>query len=125
MALTSQRMANNRRLQAAAENSPPMRKGETGEAVQILQQALIQTGFPMPVSTQAGSPDGIFGNETVNTVYRFQAREGLQRDGIAGHDTLHRLDDLLGDGDDPPLSGPPRIVNPHPWSYSTARRGGA
>jgi peptidoglycan hydrolase-like protein with peptidoglycan-binding domain len=123
MALVSPRFANSRRLQAASENSPPMRKGETGEAVQNLQQALIDVGFPMPVSTKAGSPDGIYGDETVNTVYRFQAREGLQRDGIAGHDTFHRLDDLLSDGDDPPLTGPPRIVNSRPWTYSTARRG--
>ena len=97
MPLTSPRFRDHARLQSAAENNPPIRKGERGEAVAILQQALIDCGFAMPASTSNGTqtPDGIYGDETVTTVYKFQAREGLQRDGITGRDTLARLDQLF------------------------------
>lgn len=97
MPLTSPRFAANARLQAAATNSPPMRQGETGEAVQILQQALLDLGFPMPVSTATGTkpPDGKYGNETGKVVRNFQTQHGLQTDGIAGRETLGLLDELL------------------------------
>lgn len=73
-----------------------MKLGETGEAVETLQQGMVDIGFKMPISTRkTGFPDGIFGNETKATVTAFQARERLQQDGIVGRDTLHRLDEIL------------------------------
>jgi peptidoglycan hydrolase-like protein with peptidoglycan-binding domain len=122
MPLTSTRFSRNHRLQAAAENNPPMRKGEHGEAVQILQQALIDCGFDMPISTNKGgqTPDGIYGDETVNTVYKFQAREGLQRDGIAGRQTLTRLDQLFP----PPVPGKDfPLPDVRKLAWTTARGG--
>jgi peptidoglycan hydrolase-like protein with peptidoglycan-binding domain len=96
MALRSPRFAQNQRLQRAANNNPPLRCGETGEAVRLLQQALIDLGFPMPISVRRfGSPDGIYGNETTTRVREFQTNNGLSADGIAGHDTLAKLDALL------------------------------
>ena len=99
MALRSRRFAGNIRLNKAAENNPPMRKGERGEPVQLLQEALIEQGLPMPITTKNGtSPaDGIFGSETQKTVWRFQDAHGLQRDGIAGRETLEKLDSLAMD----------------------------
>ena len=99
MALMSERLAGNARLQAASENSPPMRKGERGEAVSILQSALIDQGQAMPITTKNGtaSPDGIYGDETVRAVWKFQANHNLQRDGVAGRDTLGTLDSLYAD----------------------------
>lgn len=102
MALRSPRFADNARLQAASENSPPMRPGETGEAVAILQQALVDLGFKMPVSFAKGGPDGVYGGETERTVRQFQAAQGFPlsgQDGRAGHDTLGRLDQLFAGPD--------------------------
>jgi peptidoglycan hydrolase-like protein with peptidoglycan-binding domain len=83
------------RLLEAADNKPALRKGENSEAVAILQQALIDLGYPMPISTRrTGRPDGIFGDETEATVATFQQKERLSRDGVAGRHTLGRLDVL-------------------------------
>jgi peptidoglycan hydrolase-like protein with peptidoglycan-binding domain len=96
MALRSPRFASNERLQRAASNSPPLRHGEVGEAVRLLQQALIDLGFPLPISVRRyGSPDGIYGDETAGRVREFQRKNGLTADGVAGHDTLGKLDALL------------------------------
>jgi peptidoglycan hydrolase-like protein with peptidoglycan-binding domain len=96
MALVSRRLSRNPRLQAAANNNPPLRIGATGEAVEILQCALIDLGFAMPLSTGSDSlsPDGIYGNETAGTVKKFQLQQGLLADGIAGRQTLGRLDQI-------------------------------
>jgi hypothetical protein len=96
MTLVSNRFARNSRLQSAAQNSPPLKKNEPDrEAVALVQQALVDIGFPMPISMAHGKPDGIYGDETVNTVAKFQTQQALQRDGQAGRDTLHRLDSFF------------------------------
>ena len=96
MALKSPRFANNARLQRAADNSPAMRAVESGEAVRLVQQALIDLGFPMPISTRRyGSPDGIYGDETVKQIRAFQAQQVLMPDGAAGRQTLAKMDQLL------------------------------
>lgn len=102
MPLTSPNFAGNARLDAAARNSPAMRRGEgNAEAVRRLQGALVQVGFRMPRSTRPdGTFDGVYGGETVEIVQQFQLREGLvdafgRADGIAGKMTLERLDALL------------------------------
>lgn len=63
--------------------------------MEILQQALIDLGFPMPRSTTSGSPDGIYGSETQAAIQAFQRANGLSADGIAGQDTLTRLDQIF------------------------------
>lgn len=99
MALTSPRFAGNARLQAASENRPSIRFMEQNrEAVAILQQAFIDLGFPMPRSTKAGKPDGIFGQETLDTVKAFQRKHALTQDGVVGRQTLGKLDSLLPGG---------------------------
>lgn len=113
MALRSPRFAGNQRLQRASNNSPALCRGETGEAVRILQQALIDLGFPLPVSTRRlGTPDGIFGEETQRQLRAFQRREHLSLDGKAGHDTLGRLDTLLPNAG-PPLPPLPGVAYTH------------
>jgi peptidoglycan hydrolase-like protein with peptidoglycan-binding domain len=94
--LQSDRFRGDQRLQAAANNSPPLRQGERSNAVSKLQQALIDLGYPMPITTKQGtqSPDGIYGNETTITVRKFQRKYGLKADGIAGRATLSKLDQL-------------------------------
>lgn len=110
MPLKSPRFANDPRLQRAAENNPPMGWGESGEPVRKVQQALIDLGFPLPLSTRrTGSPDGVFGKETYNAVLAFQRRERFSADGVVGKDTLGRMDTLLPNAG-PPLPPPEKLV---------------
>lgn len=96
MTLTSPRFAKNALLQLASSNNPPLARGAISEAVRLVQQALIDLGFPMPISTQRfRSPDGIYGGETTRMVVAFQRKHGLKSDGIAGRRTLAGLDALL------------------------------
>jgi peptidoglycan hydrolase-like protein with peptidoglycan-binding domain len=97
MALNSGRFRDNAQLQAAARNSPPLAIGAKGDHVQILQRALGDLGFAMPISApqRAPLPDGIYGQETAGTVRKFQIRERLAVDGIAGTQTLTRLDQIF------------------------------
>jgi peptidoglycan hydrolase-like protein with peptidoglycan-binding domain len=109
MALTSPRFVDNMRLQAAAMNDPPMRPGETGDAVAIVQQALSDLGYPMPISFDTGSAHGIYGRETEATVRQFQIDQGFPpqgQDGRAGRDTLGLLDSLFPP--DPPQPPHPK-----------------
>jgi peptidoglycan hydrolase-like protein with peptidoglycan-binding domain len=111
MALRSPRFANNPRLQKAADNAPPLRQGETGEAVWLVQRALLDLGYLMPISTKKqDGPDGIFGDETFRTVARFQTDQGIGRDGVAGRDTMAKLDALFPNNTPPPV--PKRGTDP-------------
>lgn len=112
MALKSPRFTSNTRLQQASENKPSLRAVESGEGVRLLQQALIDLGFPMPRSTRKfGSPDGIFGEETAARVREFQGKHGLSIDGVAGRQTMTKLDQLL------PLVAPPLPPLPGPGRF--------
>jgi len=62
-----------------------LRSGSRGEAVEELQKKLAGKGInPGPV-------DGIFGPKTEEALKRFQEREGLDVDGIAGSNTFTAL----------------------------------
>jgi Putative peptidoglycan binding domain len=101
----------NTRIVRAGANSPPMKFGEKGPAVAILQSALITVGYKMPKSLTAGIPDGVFGSETKETIYRFQKDHKLKIDGIVGAHTFAKLDQLvMAASPTPPLSPPPVIV---------------
>jgi hypothetical protein len=89
---------NHPRFQEAAAGQGVMKKGERGDAVCVLQHALIALGHQMPISTQkTGSPDGIFGSETDQRVRDFQrqALPGESPDGKVGPKTLEQLDARL------------------------------
>jgi len=73
-----------------------MHEPESGPAVAILQQALIDLGFPLTITTRkTGNPDGVYGTETRYAIRAFQAKNGLPVDGSAGRQTLTKLDNLL------------------------------
>src|SRR5262245_22700461 len=97
MALSNPRFSTTPALMAASDNRPPLQLGATGEAVAIVQQALVDLGLDMPVSTGQGRslPDGVFGKETKATVERFQRTNGLRVDGIVGRLTLQRIEALV------------------------------
>lgn len=93
--LKSVPFAGHPRLEAAYDNNPPIKRGARGEAVGKVQQALIDDGFDMPISTRkTGAPDGIFGRETFRVVKQFQGKYGLKQDGIVGRETLGKMDQL-------------------------------
>lgn len=121
MVLRSKLLANTPRLESAASNAPPMRKGERGDAVAKLQQALLSRGLNMPITTCNGTrpADGIYGDETVKAVAKFQMQEQLSCDGIAGRDTLTRLDQLLASGDN---GEPLPVVRRGDFAMTTARK---
>jgi peptidoglycan hydrolase-like protein with peptidoglycan-binding domain len=121
MALKSPRFASNVRCQKASENNPSMNWGETSEGVKALQQALIDLGFPLPLSTKkTGKPDGIFGNETFTQLKAFQSKNKLKPDGSAGRFTWAKLDELLpnaGPGPGPSPGPTPPAPPPNPFTH--------
>lgn len=96
MGLTCFKFKNNKRLESAAQNNPPMRVGEIGLAVQLLQEGLIFLKYPLPRSTRKdGSMDGVYGLETKGAIQAFQRKYLLRDDGSAGEKTLKRMDICL------------------------------
>ena len=60
------------------DSVPTLVPGATGESTADIQRFLSQTGdYTAPV-------DGIYGAESAQAVARFQARNGLESDGIVG-----------------------------------------
>lgn len=64
---------------------PVLKRGSTGEDVEVLQRNLTQLMF------YDGAIDGKFGTETENAVKAFQANNRLTADGIVGPDTWSAL----------------------------------
>jgi peptidoglycan hydrolase-like protein with peptidoglycan-binding domain len=97
MPLTYPPFVASEQIRKAAENSPWMKWGQKGPGVAILQGALIDLGYTMPISIKkAGTPDGIYGDETYKTVLKFQTDQKLRgKDGTAGQETFAQLDALL------------------------------
>ncbi len=84
-------------LQAAA-NGQLIRRGQSGQAVRELQQALVARGYPLEV-------DGKFGPQTEAAVRQFQRASGIAVDGIVGPQTLGKLQSTppgANDGYTPP-----------------------
>ena len=97
-------------LEQVMDNLIHLKNGSRGPriniAVQKVQRALIDAGFPLPEY----GPDGLFGSETERTVKAFQADRDLppeQQDGIVGPITLGRLDDHFATGESPSTPPPP------------------
>ena len=70
-----------------------LRKGDKGEEVKTLQQALLAKGYDLG---KFGA-DGSFGAATEAAVKAFQTAASLKADGIAGKNTVTALGLILGD----------------------------
>lgn len=83
-------------LAQAAKSGHPLKQGQHGAAVALLQGALIDLGAKLPKSTgKLGAPDGIFGQETFTALKVFQTAQKMTASGIADKATLELLDKLL------------------------------
>lgn len=92
--LKSVKYSRNARLEKAFDNDPTLKKGETSDAVKLVQEGLVADGFEMPISTKpTGEMDSVFGDETFRTVQKFQRKHNLSDDGIVGRETLRKLDE--------------------------------
>lgn len=69
-----------------------LRRGDTGDNVSALQQALSTLGF------DPGAVDGKFGPVTEQAVSAFQKSAGLAEDGVAGAKTLAAVNESLQSG---------------------------
>jgi len=63
----------------------PMKKGDDGPGVHMVQQRLLELGY------LNFSPTGTYGDLTVNGVWQFQTRSGLPADGMLGESTYSDL----------------------------------
>jgi len=98
--LTSPRFAGDTVLEAVYDNERLLQNGNNGPAVRKLQQALVDSGFPLP----RFGVDGKFGSETEGAVRDFQRTSGLigtDRDGIVGPTTMGWLDQRFSAGPTP------------------------
>lgn len=78
-------------ITASAEisTSQNLKVGSRGTQVKYLQMNLNALNY------NAGSVDGIFGNGTKNAVIRFQKAYGLSADGIAGKNTINKMNSVV------------------------------
>src|SRR5262245_19991373 len=112
------------RLQQAAANSPPFQIGEGHSAgVKALQQGLIALYDPQ-ISIPSG-PTGNYLHETQAAVRAFQAKFGLTIDGVAGRQTIERLDRELDSRSKRVLVRLDRCIDgcKRPWSQDYYRLG--
>ena len=66
---------------------PTVRKGDSGNAVKILQLALVAYEY----NIGKYGADGDFGSDTESAVKQFQKRSGIAVDGIVGENTWYEL----------------------------------
>jgi peptidoglycan hydrolase-like protein with peptidoglycan-binding domain len=85
----------NKRIQQAEQNSPSMKSGEKGEAVHLLQAALILNGIDVPHhGVTKGVRNDNYLQETQTAVRAAEKKFGLtiQDQGIAGKQVIGALD---------------------------------
>ncbi|MBI3796020.1 MAG: DUF4157 domain-containing protein, partial [Deltaproteobacteria bacterium] len=113
--LQSPRFAGDPVLEACFDNERLLRFGSRGPAVEKIQQALVDAGFPLP----SFGVDGIFASETLAAVRDYQRAHGLDPDGLVGPLTMGSLDALFA-APTPPAPTPPAPTPPAPTPPSPA-----
>ena len=69
----------------------PLRLGDRGLDVQIMQKYLNRIRRNYPAIPTISSENGVFGQDTANAVRTFQSIFGLPQDGIIGRDTWFKI----------------------------------
>lgn len=72
-------------------------RGHKGEGVTQLQERLTELGYLDASKDPKQAADGIFGGQTEAAVRRFQKDNGLTVDGMAGKNTLGKIDELIAE----------------------------
>jgi hypothetical protein len=94
MTLIAPRFGNDPTLTACKDGTHRMLAPETGEPVRMVQEALIDLGFPLPPP----GADGQFGTDTGNAVVAFKtARSIFPNDPVVGVKTMTALDTECSD----------------------------
>ena len=91
---------------ALAYDPSTLCNGSSGEEVRALQQMLIDLGY------LKGDADGIFGNQTEKAVRRFQWKNGLKADGLAGTRTRSALASAKGGNSAPAAETAAQVQTP-------------
>lgn len=104
------------RLKGVAEFmfGPNLARGDGGDGVRSLQRALAVLGASLDA-------DGTFGAQTERAVRDFQARSGMEVDGIVGPATKTAIGAALGGH---PTPSPAQIPSPPPSPSTPPRRSG-
>lgn len=89
--LQSARFANNIALEACLDGERTLHFGSNGRPVSIMQQALVDAGFPLPVY----GVDGIFEAETRGALQNFQRSSSVPATGILDSASMSSLDALF------------------------------
>ncbi len=111
--LNSTRFSGNSILEACFDGERTLQNGSRGTAVSLMQQALVDAGFQLPVY----GVDGIFGNETKTALQNFQHASTLATTGILNSETISALDSLYSGGS--PVLPPAIPVSPLPTAPPT------
>jgi peptidoglycan hydrolase-like protein with peptidoglycan-binding domain len=111
--LQSARFSGDSVLEACLDGERILQQGSSGAAVSLIQQALIDAGFPLPNY----GVDGIFGSETRTALQDFQRASSLVVDGKLGPGTMSALDALFSGG--APVLPPAIPVTPTPTTAPT------
>lgn len=91
---------------ALAYDPSTLCNGSRGEEVRALQRMLIDLGY------LKGDADGIFGNQTEKAVRRFQWKNGLKADGLAGTRTRSALASAKGGNSAPAAETAAQVQTP-------------
>lgn len=100
--------------------NPILRKGDTGEDVQRMQQLLIDAGYGVYLGA-VNPADGKFGAKTEEAVKVFQRANGLQADGICGDQTWAALERSADPGNEDGYLEPPETVMHPPDTVCISR----
>ncbi len=90
--------------------------GTTGTRVVLLQSALNQLGYP------CGKADGKYGSGTQTAVKNFQKAQKLTADGVAGKNTLRKMESLRSSGTAAQSTAAQSAVVPIPVQTAAAYR---
>jgi len=85
---TTSNFSRNHILESTYDNFRTVKSGNNGTHVTLVQQALVNLGYPLP----RFGVDGSFGDETQRAVKAFQEDVGITVDGIVGTNTIDFLD---------------------------------
>jgi peptidoglycan hydrolase-like protein with peptidoglycan-binding domain len=114
--LTSPRFAGDPKLEACYDDEARVTKGDMGDPVVKVQQALVESGYDLG---PAGA-DGIYGQRTWDAIKAFKRNEqlGWEHMGDVGPGTMQRLNELFPPDAAPPIppvtpDGPARAGEPY------------